>query len=333
MKPKLFKGKKNFFLILFSLFIFLIFNFNLISADFVYNNIPSTAVTVISSTTSGNLTDTNDSAYIAANEGSWSAAASDTNDSAYIASQLNNWLSTYNATYASNLDTNDSAYIASKLNDWQSTYNATYASNQANNSFNQTTAENLFILQSDEPTLNVNSSYWFANAEGFGDGHFEIVENLVAIKDNVFTGIEWAYNQTLATYNQWGGFWYNHTADVDTLYGNDYRSTYNATYASNIDTNDSVYIASKLNDWQSTYNATYAANLDTNDSVYIASKNNDWSSTYNSTYDAKISFDTTNLAYQNESNIFTANQNISANNITTTDCIFFLSGGKICSGT
>lgn len=32
-------------------------------------------------------------------------------------------------------------------------------------------------------------------------------------------------------------YWYNHTSEVDTLYGDSYRSTYNATYDSFIDTN------------------------------------------------------------------------------------------------
>jgi len=39
----------------------------------------------------------------------------------------------------------------------------------------------------------------------------------------------------------------------------------------------------------------------------------------------------TNLAFTNETNIFTKNQNMSVNNVTDVDCIEFSSGGKICS--
>ena len=40
----------------------------------------------------------------------------------------------------------------------------------------------------------------------------------------------------------------------------------------------------------------------------------------------------TNVAFKNEVNIFTANQNLTGQNISTMDCIIFDSGGTICSG-
>jgi len=40
----------------------------------------------------------------------------------------------------------------------------------------------------------------------------------------------------------------------------------------------------------------------------------------------------TNVAFKNEVNLFTANQNLTAVNISTMDCIIFDSGGTICSG-
>jgi len=62
--------------------------------------------------------------------------------------------------------------------------------------------------------------------------------------------------------------------------------------------------------------------------------NSSWSLTYNATYDAKVSFPgwDANLAWINQTNIFTANQNLTGQNITAIDCIIFDSGGKICSG-
>lgn len=62
--------------------------------------------------------------------------------------------------------------------------------------------------------------------------------------------------------------------------------------------------------------------------------NDTWSSTYNATYDAKVSFPgwDANLAWENQTNIFTANQNLTGQNITAIDCIIFDSGGRICSG-
>jgi len=42
--------------------------------------------------------------------------------------------------------------------------------------------------------------------------------------------------------------------------------------------------------------------------------------------------DRTNIAMTNQTNIFTANQNLSSHNFTDIDCFIFDSGGKICSG-
>jgi hypothetical protein len=50
--------------------------------------------------------------------------------------------------------------------------------------------------------------------------------------------------------------------------------------------------------------------------------------TYNATYATYIP--STNVAFVNNTNIFTVNQNMSTNNITTVNCVLFKSGGKIC---
>ncbi|GAH75990.1 unnamed protein product, partial [marine sediment metagenome] len=61
--------------------------------------------------------------------------------------------------------------------------------------------------------------------------------------------------------------------------------------------------------------------------------NSSWTSTYNATYDAKVSFPgwDSNLAWINQTNVFTANQNLTGYNISTIDCVIFDSGGRICS--
>ena len=93
--------------------------------------------------------------------------------------------------------------------------------------------------------------------------------------------------------------------------------------------------------WNSTwagFNKTYADGLYSTKaeplwSANYTAYNTTWSSTYNATYHAKVSFPgwNANLAWINETNIFTANQNLTAKNISTINCIVFDSGGQICS--
>ena len=149
----------------------------------------------------------------------------------------------------------------------------------------------------------------------------------------------------------------NSSAVLGCINNASYLSTYNATYDSYA-TNVSINYTKQTYDtydtrWTDTYNATYAANQANNswnqsgaNLLYAGIQwgynmttatynlyNAVWSSTYNATYASKVSFPGwTNVAWVNQTNIFTQNQNMSRNNITDTDCIIFKTGGKICSG-
>ncbi len=68
-------------------------------------------------------------------------------------------------------------------------------------------------------------------------------------------------------------------------------------------------------------------------STYAKWAYNQSDGSYNISYDAKVSFPGwANVSWINQTNVFTANQNLTGQNITAIDCIIFDSGGKICSG-
>jgi len=113
------------------------------------------------------------------------------------------YFSTYNSSYASNLDTNDTKSIQDMNASWLSTYNSTYASNMANNSFNQTFTDKLYA----NITFNYNQSNSFYNW---------------------LASFVYNYNQTSPAIS-----WANDTIQAN---NNSWMSTYNSTYANNIDT-------------------------------------------------------------------------------------------------
>jgi len=117
------------------------------------------------------------------------------------------------------------------------------------------------------------------------------------------------------------------------------NSSWNKTYA------DTLYysITNPFIFWNSTwagFNKTYA------DTLYYGISNpfSFWNDTYSTFY--KTYADTlysgiteplwagneTNVAFKNEANVFTANQNLTTKNISAINCVIFDSGGKICSG-
>jgi len=49
--------------------------------------------------------------------------------------------------------------------------------------------------------------------------------------NTLYSGIQWNYNQTTATYNLYGSNWYNHTSSVYDLWNSVWSSTFNSTYA------------------------------------------------------------------------------------------------------
>lgn len=94
------------------------------------------------------------------------------------------------------------------------------------------------------------------NEDGSGSGASGNFTNLSELYD---TNITSPSNNQVLTYNSTSKQWNNDNA------------------ASISDTNDSAYIASNLNDWLSTYNATYAANLDTNETTRFTALTNNCS--------------------------------------------------------
>ena len=123
------------------------------------------------------------------------------------------------------------------------------------------------------------------------------------------------YNKTLIDNNF--SLYYPKT-DIDTqiITNQSYFSTYNSTYASNLDTNDTKTIQDMNVSWLSSYNSTYAGivgntsylNNDTfnynqttsaisyTDSV-ISANNDSWMSTYNATYATNTNTNISNTSY------------------------------------
>lgn len=163
---------------------------------------------------------------------------------------LSGFNSTYNATYdATTLawEGNYSTLIGSVNNaSYLSTYNATYDG----------TINNASYLSTYNSTYDAKVSY-------------NITFNQ-SLTDLLYAGIEWDYNQTIATYNLYNAIWsttYNSTYDATTSAWNgnftiligainnvSYLSTYNSTYHGLV--NNASYL--------STYNATYHAKADYN---------------------------------------------------------------------
>jgi len=128
------------------------------------------------------------------------------------------------------------------------------------------------------------------------------------------------------------------------LFNSSWLSTTNLSYLeiSNWNaTNSSYALESMLNNgsyfnypWNST-NESYMliSNWNATNSSYLEISN--WNAT-NSSYalvtEPLWTGNWTNVAFLNQLNNFTANQNLTAVNISTINCIIFDSGGKICSG-
>ncbi len=259
---------------------------------------------------------------------------------------LESWFSTLFDSLFSGKTTNDLTQGTTNFYDnrsWNETYADTLYGSSGNASWNQSLANTLYwdILKG-----SYNATYATSSGDNvtWNESH----------ANTLYSGIEWNYNQTLATYNLWNTDWlstYNATYDAKVSFPGftdlltDYGFTDNSATWDLYSYNHTLATYNLWNtDWLSTYNATYANNLDTNETdrvnllnQTIISSNSSWISTYNATYDAKVSFPGwINVAWQNQSNSFlannfTANQNMTGNNLTSVDCIIFESGGKICS--
>ena len=136
------------------------------------------------------------------------------------------YFSTYNATYHNNLDTNDTKTIQDMNASWLSTYNSTYASNINNASWNESRANILYA----------NISFNYNQSNSFYNWLSSFVYN---------------YNQTTPAIT-----WANDTIQAN---NNSWMSTYNSTYANNIDTDT----------WKTNYTDYYnKTQIDTNFTFY-----------------------------------------------------------------
>ena len=243
----------------------------------------------------------------------------------------NDYLSTYNATYAGLI--NNASYL--------STYNATYhaynstgliinwsdvISGDDNSSWNESYANNLYLNRTSEndylSTYNatytgcINNASYLSTYNATYDSNVGNASFNQTLTDSLYAGIEWDYNQTTATYNLYNTIW---------------SSTYNATYAGLINN------ASYLSTYNTTYHAYNSTGLIINWSDVISGDNASWNESYANTLYLNRTSENDYLSTYNSSYVektgdtMTGNLNMNSKNITSTDCITFASGGKICS--
>ncbi|MEA3329807.1 MAG: hypothetical protein U9Q06_03620, partial [Nanoarchaeota archaeon] len=161
------------------------------------------------------------------------------------------WISTYNASYAGSL--NNASYL--------STYNATYSSFANNgvviageNITSGTIAFARLPSLTDTHTLNIanitnfNYNYnqslatynmwdsrWLDGNASWNESYADTLYSPIgtssgnlswnqSLADTIYSNIQWNYNQTLGTYNQYGSNWYNHTADTFSMYNSTWDS-------------------------------------------------------------------------------------------------------------
>jgi len=147
-------------------------------------------------------------------------------------------------------------------------------------------------------SISTIDSWLFINASTWINASLNVSENITAI------------NITASGYFFGNG---SQLTDINYTETDPYWSGNQSSYFNTTD----ILGFSYWNDTYATFNKTYA------DTLYLTS--------YTET-DPLWSGNETNVAFKNEANVFTANQNLTGQNITAIDCIIFDSGGKICSG-
>ncbi len=192
-------------------------------------------------------------------------------------------------------------YISSYEAAWLSTYNSTYAANMNNYSFNQTLTDSLyasaiwgynqtgiFSYNQTTPAINdINARYWnrtqaynkteidALNSSWTSTYNATYAANLnnlsfnQTLTDGLYVRLEWGYNQSLAAINDINSRFWNRTqtynkSQIDSFNAS-WSSTYNATYAANINNasfnqtlTDSLYAGASWNYNQTTPANTYA---------------------------------------------------------------------------
>ena len=120
--------------------------------------------------------------------------------------------------------------------------------------------------------------------------------------DTLYAGIEWDYNQTTATFNNYNSTWdqswteqyaYNHTLDVFSIY----NSTWDQTFMIKWNYNQSTATFNMYNEtWSSTYNVTYDNALATN---HTQDTFNNYNSTWDQQFMIKWNYNQTTATFNN----------------------------------
>jgi len=216
-----------------------------------------------------------------------------------IQSSNASWLSTYNATYESNLDTNCSDGSCSGLIYWA---NESILNVNSSDYWDGLGTINVTQFENNGGVLNFLETWISSMVDKYFKNYFNQQLNITSSPsftsinitgDKITNGTDWFSFEDL---NNTGSF-----VDTDTN-----CSTGNCPQV--------FYFAN-----QSLLNETDKLNVINST---IQSSNASWLSTYNATYEAHIDFVTTNLAWQNQTNVFSVNQNNSGN-ITLTDTVDF----------
>jgi len=216
-----------------------------------------------------------------------------------IQSSNASWLSTYNATYEGNLDTNCSDGSCSGLIYWA---NESILNVNSSDYWDELGTINVTQFENNGGVLNFLETWISSMVDKYFKNYFNQQLNITSSPsftsinitgDKITNGTDWFSFEDL---NNTGSF-----VDTDTN-----CSTGNCPQV--------FYFAN-----QSLLNETDKLNVINST---IQSSNASWLSTYNATYEAHIDFVTTNLAWQNQTNVFSVNQNNSGN-ITLTDTVDF----------
>jgi len=209
----------------------------------------------------------------------------------------NGFNSTYNSSY--NAIINNISYLT--------TYNSTYDSKvSANSSFNQTLTDSLYIAQSEEPNLNVNSSNytnWWGGISGWVAGWFvnsgnslmfndtKLNSTIDARENDTLGAVGACSNEQVVKWNTTSSAWECSdvsapgVGDIDEVNTPDNYLTGGQTsgsvnlYINETYLNRTITNLGLNNGFNSTYNSSYNAII--NNISYLT--------TYNSTYDSKVS--------------------------------------------
>jgi len=221
------------------------------------------------------------------------------NDSIIKISSDSKFNSTYNSTYdayksnvSTNYTTNTVNYLINTYNaTWSSTYNSTYAASVANNTFNQSVTDDLYIQKTNESNLNVNKSNFWGNSSSANATQFDTSKITLSLLWTWFVD-KWNelfrnyFNQDLNStatpsfvgVNISGNYFYNNSGSRFSF--EDLNRTGSNGGLTSQEINDSIIKTSSDSNWNSTYNTTYDA--------YKTNVSTNWTKNAEGYTDAKI---------------------------------------------